>query len=174
MLDRLDLRIEPGERDRADRRKRQGKTTIVKLLTRLYDPTAGRILLDGVDLRDYSVEDLHRQIGVIFQDFVRYEMTARAEHRDGPDRCSGGDWPFAQAAHKSLAPTRWSSDLPKGYEQMLGRRFEGGVDLSGGEWQKDRAGPRLPARCADPDSRRADGGAGCAAPNTRYSSALPN
>ncbi len=55
----------------------QGKTTIVKLLTRLYDPTAGRILLDGVDLREYSIEDLHSQIGVIFQDFVRYEMTVR-------------------------------------------------------------------------------------------------
>ena len=55
----------------------QGKTTIVKLITRLYDPTEGQILLDGVDLREYSLEDLYREIGVIFQDFMRYEMTAR-------------------------------------------------------------------------------------------------
>ena len=62
----------------------QGKTTLVKLITRLYDPTAGRVLLDGVDLREYDIEDLHREIGVIFQDFVRYEMTARREHRRRP------------------------------------------------------------------------------------------
>ena len=77
MLDRLDFRIEPGERIALIGENGQGKTTIVKLLTRLYDPIGGRILLDGVDLREYSIEDLNREIGVIFQDFMRYEMTAR-------------------------------------------------------------------------------------------------
>ena len=77
VLDRLNLRIGLGERIALVGANGQGKTTLVKLLTRLYDPTAGRILLDGVDLRDYGIEDLHREIGVIFQDFMRYDMTAR-------------------------------------------------------------------------------------------------
>ena len=77
VLDRLNLRIGLGERIALVGANGQGKTTLVKLLARLYDPTAGRILLDGVDLRDYRVEDLHREIGVIFQDFMRYDMTAR-------------------------------------------------------------------------------------------------
>ena len=77
VLDNLDLRIEPGERIALIGENGQGKTTLVKLITRLYDPTAGRILLDGIDLREYSVEDLNAEIGVIFQDFMRYEMTAR-------------------------------------------------------------------------------------------------
>ena len=81
VLDHLDLRIEPGERIALIGENGQGKTTIVKLITRLYDPTDGRILLDGVDLREYSIEDLNREIGVIFQDFMRYEMTARQQHR---------------------------------------------------------------------------------------------
>jgi ATP-binding cassette subfamily B protein len=134
VLDLLDLRIEPGERIALIGENGQGKTTIVKLLTRLYDPTAGRILLDGVDLREYDIEDLHRQVGVIFQDFVRYEMTARANIAAG--RIDGsGDLEVEHAARKSLAD-RVIERLPRGYEQLLGRRFEGGVDLSGGEWQK--------------------------------------
>src|SRR5581483_5050385 len=113
----------------------QGKTTIVKLLTRLYDPTAGRILLDGVDLRDYDIEDLCRQIGVIFQDFMRYEMTARENIGVGRVEFLS-DMPRIQdAAEKSLADGVINR-LHGKYEQMLGRRFEGGVDLSGGEWQK--------------------------------------
>ncbi len=133
VLDCLNLRIAPGERIALIGENGQGKTTIVKLLTRLYDPTAGRILLDGVDLREYSVEDLHAQIGVIFQDFVRYELSARENIAAG--RIGAAESAIRQAARKSLADGVIGG-LPRGYEQLLGRRFEGGVDLSGGEWQK--------------------------------------
>ena len=134
VLDRLDFAIEPGERIALIGENGQGKTTLVKLLARLYDPTDGRILLDGVDLREYSVEDLHCQIGVIFQDFVRYEMTARANIAAGRID-SAAEHSIVDAACKSRAD-QVVGRLPRGYEQLLGRRFEGGVDLSGGEWQK--------------------------------------
>ena len=134
ILDNLDFSIDPGERIALIGENGQGKTTIVKLVTRLYDPTAGRILLDGVDLRDYSIEDLNREIGVIFQDFMRYEMSARRNIGVGRiDLDSDSD--IQLAARKSLAESVIQR-LPKGYEQLLGRRFEGGLDLSGGEWQK--------------------------------------
>jgi ATP-binding cassette subfamily B protein len=134
VLDRLDFRLEPGERVALIGENGQGKTTIVKLLTRLYDPTGGRILLDGVDLRDYSIEDLHSQIGVIFQDFMRYEMTAWENIALG--RIEGAkNGAVREAAKKSLAD-QVIEKLPNSYEQLLGIRFEGGVDLSGGEWQK--------------------------------------
>jgi ATP-binding cassette subfamily B protein len=134
ILNNLDLRIEPGERIALIGENGQGKTTIVKLITRLYDPTAGRILLDGVDLRDYSIEDLNREIGVIFQDFMRYEMSARRNIAVGRIDAESED-DIRRAARKSLAE-EVIRRLPKGYEQLLGRRFEGGLDLSGGEWQK--------------------------------------
>jgi ATP-binding cassette, subfamily B, bacterial len=134
VLDNLDLRIDRGERIALIGENGQGKTTIVKLITRLYDPTAGRILLDGIDLREYSIEDLNREIGVIFQDFMRYEMSAQRNIAVGRiDHESERD--IHRAAQKSLADAVIRR-LPKGYEQLLGRRFEGGLDLSGGEWQK--------------------------------------
>jgi ATP-binding cassette subfamily B protein len=134
ILDRLDFRLEPGERVALIGENGEGKTTLVKLLTRLYDPTEGRILLDGVDLREYSMEDLHSQIGVIFQDFMRYEMTARENIAVGRIELAQ-DGAVRHAAQKSLAD-EVIQKLPKGYEQLLGLRFEGGMDLSGGEWQK--------------------------------------
>lgn len=134
VLDGLEMRIEPGERIALIGENGQGKTTVVKLLTRLYDPTSGRILLDGVDLRDYSIEDLNRQTGVIFQDFMRYEMTARENIATGRID-DAEDFAIRQAARKSRAD-HVVERLPHGYAQLLGRRFEGGVDLSGGEWQK--------------------------------------
>jgi ATP-binding cassette subfamily B protein len=134
VLDRMNLRIRAGERIALIGENGQGKTTIVKLLTRLYDPTQGRILLDGIDLREYDIEDLHREVGVIFQDFVRYEMTARENIATGRlDRAQ--DAAIREAARKSLAD-QVVARLPLEYEQLLGRRFEGGLDLSGGEWQK--------------------------------------
>jgi ATP-binding cassette subfamily B protein len=134
VLDGLDLVIEPGERIALIGENGQGKTTIVKLLMRLYDPSSGRILLDGVDLRDYDVEDLHSQAGVIFQDFVRYELSARQNIAVGRVDMAQ-EAAVREAARKSLAD-EVVRRLPHGYEQLLGRRFEGGVDLSGGEWQK--------------------------------------
>jgi ATP-binding cassette subfamily B protein len=130
----------PGERIALIGENGQGKTTVVKLITRLYDVTEGQILLDGVDLRDYSIEDLHREIGVIFQDFMRYEMTARENIVVGRVDGNGSleSIPLAcieEAARKSQA-LQVIRKLPESYDQMLGRRFEGGVDLSTGEWQR--------------------------------------
>ena len=135
ILDNLNFRLEPGERIALIGQNGQGKTTIVKLMTRLYDPTGGRILLDGIDLREYNIEDLCQEIGVIFQDFMRYEMTARENIAVGRIEFLNDDPRIHAAAEKSLADGVIER-LAKGYEQMLGRRFEGGVDLSGGEWQK--------------------------------------
>jgi ATP-binding cassette subfamily B protein len=112
-----------------------GKTTLVKLLARLYDPTEGRILLDGVDLREYSVEDLRKEIGVIFQDYMRYEVLVKENIGFGKIENLDLDPTIREAAEKSLA-AGVIARLPDGYDQMIGRRFEGGVDLSGGEWQK--------------------------------------
>lgn len=134
ILDRLDFRLEPGESVALIGENGQGKTTLVKLLTRLYDPTGGRILLDGVDLRDYNIEDLHRQVGVIFQDFMRYEMTAHENISMGRIGSAQED-AVHEAARMSLAD-QVIEKLPRRYEQVLGLQFEGGVDLSGGEWQK--------------------------------------
>ena len=135
MIDRLNFNLRPGERVALIGENGQGKTTIVKLITRLYDPSEGQILLDGVDLREYDLEDLYREIGVIFQDFMRYEMTARENIAVGKIEELSNAVSVESAASKSLA-NEVIARLGAGYEQMLGRRFEGGVDLSGGEWQK--------------------------------------
>jgi len=135
VLNGLNFHLRPGERVALIGENGQGKTTIVKLITRLYDPTEGQVLLDGVDLREYDLEDLYREIGVIFQDFMRYEMTARENIAVGKIEEIENKPLLEQAAHKSLAD-EVVAKLGAGYEQMLGRRFEGGVDLSGGEWQK--------------------------------------
>jgi ATP-binding cassette subfamily B protein len=135
VLRNFNLRLSPGERIALIGENGQGKTTVVKLITRLYDPTEGQILLDGIDLREYSLEDLHRHIGVIFQDFVRFEMTARENIAVGQIDQAHNQADIEVAAHKSLADTVVDK-LAGGYDQMLGRRFEGGVELSGGEWQK--------------------------------------
>lgn len=135
VLDRLNFHLRPGERVALVGENGQGKTTIVKLMTRLYDPVEGQILLDGVDLREYSLEDLYREIGVIFQDFMRYEMTARENIAVGQIETLAHLDLLQEAAKKSMAASVVER-LPFNYEQMLGRRFEGGMDLSGGEWQK--------------------------------------
>jgi ATP-binding cassette, subfamily B, bacterial len=156
------FRLHPNERLAFVGENGAGKTTLIKLLARLYDPTEGRILLDEVDLRDYDLASVRRAIGVIFQDFIRYDLRfdenigigAIDELRSYLDRADHGDpssgvrtWdsahpgrdavpkPIAAAAEKSLAISLLPS-FAEGYRQMLGRRFESGVALSGGEWQK--------------------------------------
>ncbi len=127
--------LRPGERIALIGENGQGKTTVVKLITRLYDPTEGQILLDGVDLREYDLDDLHHEMGVIFQDFMRYEMTARDNIAVGRVEREPTESEIEHAAEQSLAASVVAK-LSGGYEQMLGRRFEGGVELSGGEWQR--------------------------------------
>jgi len=135
VLSNFNFTLAPGERVALIGENGQGKTTVVKLITRLYDPTEGEILLDGVDLREYDLDSLHAEIGVIFQDFMRYEMTARDNIAVGRIEVAHTAEEIEYAAHKSLA-SEVIRKLDGGYGQMLGRRFESGVDLSGGEWQK--------------------------------------
>ncbi|MCC7438405.1 MAG: ABC transporter ATP-binding protein [Armatimonadetes bacterium] len=151
----LNFALRPGERIALVGENGAGKTTITKLLARLYDPTEGRILLDGRDLREYDVPSVRRAISVIFQDFVRYDFRfdenigvgeidlakpyfahphmIADQQSVGAERLPGN--PISDAARQSLADTL----LPRfanGYGQMLGKRFKDGVELSGGEWQK--------------------------------------
>ncbi|WP_160712333.1 ABC transporter ATP-binding protein [Chitinophaga solisilvae] len=112
-----------------------GKTTLVKLLSRLYDPVEGRILLDGVDLREYDLAQLRVNVGVIFQDFQRYQMTVAQNIAVGNIDQTYNQPLIEDAARQSLAAPLIEK-MPHGYEQMLGRRFNQGIDLSGGEWQK--------------------------------------
>jgi ATP-binding cassette, subfamily B, bacterial len=135
VLKNLNFRLEPGEHVALVGENGQGKTTLVKLLARLYEPSSGAIYLDGRDLREYSVEELHKEIGVIFQDFVRYDMPARMNIGVGRIESVEEDEALWTAAEKSRAD-RLLTRFADGLDQMLGRRFEGGVDLSGGEWQK--------------------------------------
>ena len=131
----LNLTLHQGERIALIGENGEGKTTIVKLLTRLYDPTEGAIYLDGVDLREYDLDDYTSQVAVIFQDFMRYDMTARENIAIGRVAERQNLDEVVAAARKSKADDVVQK-LEAGYEQMLGRRFDGGVDLSGGEWQK--------------------------------------
>jgi ATP-binding cassette subfamily B protein len=135
VLDGIDFRLAPGERVALVGENGEGKTTIVKLLTRLYDPTEGSVTLDGADLREYDLADLHHEIGVIFQDFVRYDMTASENIAMGRVEALGDRARIEAAAEKSLADAVVRR-LPRRYDQLLGRRFDDGVDLSGGEWQR--------------------------------------
>ena len=112
-----------------------GKTTLVKLLTRLYDPDEGRILLDGRDLRDYGLDELRGSMGVIFQDFVRYNLPAGDNIAVGRIAARADHERIARAANRSQAD-EVIARLTGGYDQMIGKRFKNGVELSGGEWQK--------------------------------------
>ncbi|MFA0964285.1 ABC transporter ATP-binding protein [Roseivirga sp. BDSF3-8] len=131
----LNFHLRAGEKLALVGENGAGKTTLVKLLARLYDPSEGRILLDDTDLRHYDPTELRKEIGVIFQDFVRYQLTAadniaigRIEERDNRSK-------IEESARLSLAD-KVIEKLPDKYEQIVGRRFLKGVDLSGGEWQK--------------------------------------
>jgi ATP-binding cassette subfamily B protein len=135
VVENVNFRLEAKEKIALIGENGAGKTTLVKLLARLYDPTVGQILLDGVDLRDYDVEDLRKEIGVIFQDYMRYELLAKENIGFGKIEDLTDQSRIEVAARKSMA-FEVIGKLPNGYDQMIGRRFDGGVDLSGGEWQK--------------------------------------
>lgn len=135
VLNRINFRLGPRERIALVGENGQGKTTIVKLLTRLYDVTSGQILLDGVDIREYDIEDLWKEVGVIFQDFMRYDMTAAENIAIGRIEELNNPFRIRAAALKSLAD-EVIHQLPNKYDQVLGCRFEGGLELSGGQWQK--------------------------------------
>ena len=135
VLRELNLHIRPGERIALVGPNGAGKTTLVKLLTRLYDPTEGQILLDGVDLREYDLTSLRQRIGVIFQDFVQYHLTARENIGFGQVEALEDRAQVVAAAQKGGAHPIIER-LPEGYEAWLGRRWEKGHELSGGEWQK--------------------------------------
>ena len=134
-LDNISLQIRPGESLALVGENGSGKTTLIKLLTRLYEPTEGRILLDGVELQDWDVETLRQRIGVIFQDFGRYQFSVGENIGAGDVRHIDDSARWENAAKTGMAAP-FIEDMPEGYETQLGRWFKGGRELSGGQWQK--------------------------------------
>jgi len=131
----LSFTLHPGEKLALVGENGAGKTTLVKLLARLYDPTEGRILLDGNDLRDYDLTDLRLNVGIIFQDYLRYQMTFAQNIAVG-NISQIDNRPLIEAAAKQSLADILAAKLPDAYDQQLGKRFAQGVELSGGEWQK--------------------------------------
>jgi ATP-binding cassette subfamily B protein len=131
----LNFTLRPAEKLALVGENGAGKTTLVKLLARLYDPTEGRILLDGQDLKRYAIEDLRFNLGIIFQDYLRYQMTLSQNIAVGNISEIDNELLIQKAAQESLADSV-AKKLPGHYQQWLGRRFNDGVELSGGEWQK--------------------------------------
>ncbi|MCG6659325.1 ABC transporter ATP-binding protein [Halomonas campisalis] len=131
----ISLHLKPGESLALVGANGSGKTTLIKLLTRLYEPSEGRILLDGSDLRDWDVQTLRRRIGVIFQDFVRYQMKVGENLGAGDVAAFEDEARWQEAARRGLAE-EFIADMPGGYHTQLGRWFKGGQELSGGQWQK--------------------------------------
>ena len=127
--------LHPGEKLALVGENGAGKTTLVKLLTRLYDPVEGRIMLDGHDLRKYNLDGLRDAVGVIFQDYVKYHLTATENIAVGLIDERNNETRIKEAARQSLAD-KVIENLPNGYQQMIGRWFKQGTNLSGGEWQK--------------------------------------
>jgi ATP-binding cassette subfamily B protein len=135
VLRELSFEIRAGETVALVGENGAGKTTIVKLLSRLYDPTEGRILIDGVDARAYAIEDLRNRVGVIFQDFVKYNFAAVTNIGVGRIDAAEDRQRIEAAAEASLA-SDVIARLPGGYDQVLGDMFNAGMELSGGEWQR--------------------------------------
>jgi ATP-binding cassette subfamily B protein len=131
----LNFTLYPGEKLALVGENGAGKTTLVKLLSRLYDPTEGRILLDGIDLRDYDLADLRLNVGIIFQDYLRYQMSFAQNIAVGKISEQHNRPLIENSARQSLADVL-AAKLPGAYDQQLGKRFADGVELSGGEWQK--------------------------------------
>lgn len=135
VLRHISFHLDKGEKLALVGENGAGKTTLVKLLARLYEPSEGRILLDGVDIREYGLEEYRKAIGVIFQDYVRFQMKVNDNIAVGQIDELKNEAKIADSAKKSLA-SQVVDKLPNGFEQMLGKRFKDGVELSGGEWQK--------------------------------------
>ena len=131
----ISFTLHPGEKLALVGENGAGKTPLVKLLTRLYDPDEGRILLEGHDLRDYDLDGLRDAAGVIFQDYVKYHLTVAENIAVGRIDERNNEARIVEAAQRSLADTVIDK-LPDGYQQMIGRWFKQGTNLSGGEWQK--------------------------------------
>lgn len=134
-IDHLNLTIAPGQIVALVGENGSGKTTLVKLLCRLYDVTDGSITIDGIDLRQFSLADLHRQISVIFQDYTRYQLSAGDNIWLGHIDVPATPERIAQAAQWSGVDSVIQR-LPQGYDTLLGKWFKGGEELSGGQWQK--------------------------------------
>ena len=135
VLHDISLHLKPGESLALVGENGSGKTTLIKLLTRLYHPTQGRILLDGSDLRDWETVALRRRIGVIFQDFERYQLQVGENLGVGDTQAFSDEQRWARAAHHGLADD-FINRMEKGYHTQLGRWFKNGQELSGGQWQK--------------------------------------
>jgi ATP-binding cassette subfamily B protein len=131
----VDLHIHPGESLALVGENGSGKTTLIKLLTRLYYPDKGRILLDGLDLKDWDEETLRQRIGVIFQDFSRYQFLVGENIGAGDVRRFEDETRWRDAADKGMADD-FIEELPSGYKTQLGKWFKDGQELSGGQWQK--------------------------------------
>jgi ATP-binding cassette subfamily B protein len=131
----ISLQLRPGESLALVGENGSGKTTLIKLLTRLYEPTEGRILLDGIDLKEWDVDALRQRIGVIFQDFGRYQFSVGENIGAGDVRHIDDAGRWAAAAKTGMAAS-FIEEMPDGYETQLGRWFKGGRELSGGQWQK--------------------------------------
>ena len=134
-LSGIDMHVRPGESLALVGENGSGKTTLIKLLTRLYQPTKGRILLDGVDLQEWDESTLRRRIGVIFQDFARYQMLVGENIGAGDVRAFDDEGRWRSAAMQGLA-AEFVEQLPSGYHTQLGKWFKDGHELSGGQWQK--------------------------------------
>jgi ATP-binding cassette, subfamily B, bacterial len=134
-LSGVDWHVRPGESLALVGQNGSGKTTLIKLLTRLYEPTRGRIMLDGLDLKDWDETTLRQRIGVIFQDFARYQMLVGENIGAGDVRAFDDEERWRTAAVKGLA-AEFVEQLPVGYHTQLGKWFKDGRELSGGQWQK--------------------------------------